>query len=216
MKRTVKTGVYTYNGVDETFTFYTTLRAVDKLNFINLVTNVLVGDNYYSIIRDLIFDFEIIAVMTDIDVSNIRNAEDAVSAIEDFLESTNIVEIVKANAEDGLIEELNKAVDDNIEYRTGMHKNLIAESLSNLLNILERKVSDIDTDSMMNMAQAISGISGELTVDKFIEAYANSDMFKQKYAQMIADREQHNAKIDAAGSAIKDARKNNKKSTSVK
>ena len=216
MKRTVRTGVYTYNGVEETFTFYTTLRAVDKINFINLVTNVLVGDNYYSIIRDLIFDFEIIDIMTDVDVSNIRNANDAVSAIEDFLENTNIVEIVKANIEDGLIEELNKSVDDNIEYRTGIHKNPIAESLSHLLNTLENKVSDIDTDSMMNMAEIFSGVSGELTADKFIEAYANSDMFKQKYAQMIADREQHNAKIDAAGSVIKDARENNEELTSVK
>ena len=215
MKRTVKTGVYTYNGVEETFTFYTTLRAIDKINFINLATNVLVDDNYYSIIRDLIFDFEIVDVMTDVDVSDVRNANDAISAIEDFLDETNIVDIVKANAPE-LIEELNKAVDDNIEYHTGIHKNPIAESLSHLLNTIDKKVSDIDTDSMMNMAQAISGISGELTADKFIEAYANSDMFKEKYAQMVADKEKHNAKIEIAGEAIKNVRKNNKKTTSVK
>ena len=58
MKRTVKTGVYTYNGAEETFAFYTTLRAIDKINFINAVTNILVGDNYYPVIRDIIFDFE--------------------------------------------------------------------------------------------------------------------------------------------------------------
>lgn len=213
MKRTVKTGVYTYNGVEETFNFYTTLRAIDKINFISLATNVLVGNDYYSAIRDIIFDFEIIDIMTDIDVSNIKNSEDAVSAIEDFLEDTNIVEIVKANAEGGLIEELSKAVDDNIEYRTGIHKNLIAESLSSLLNTIEDKVSGIDTDSMMNMAQSISGISGELTVDKFIEAYSKSDIFKQKYEQMIADNEKHNAKIEEIGAPIKKTRKNNNKMT---
>ena len=212
MNRIVKHGVYTYNGAEEAFTFYTTLRTIEKINFITFVTNVVVGDNYYPAVRDMMFDFELIDIMTDIDVSNIKNSVDTVSAIEDFLENTNIVEIIKANAEYGLIEELNKGVDDNIEYRTGIHKNSIAESLSNLLNTIENKVSGIDTDSMMNMAQAISGISGELTADKFIEAYANSDMFKQKYAQMMAGREMHDAKIDAVSVATKNSRKNNKKS----
>jgi hypothetical protein len=216
MKRIVKTGTYTDNGVEKIFSFYTTLRAVDKINFINFVTNVVVGDNYYSTIHDMIFDFEIIDIMTDIDVSDIKNSDDVVSAIEDFLERTNIVEIVKANAKDGLIEELNKGVNDNIEYHTGIHKNSIEESLSHLLNVLEDKISSIDTESMINMAQAISGVSEELTVDKFIEAYAKSDMFKEKYAQMIADREKHNEKIEANSTAVKNTRKNGKKTTSAK
>lgn len=215
MKRTVRTGVYTYNGVEETFTFYTTLRAIDKLNFIAFVTNAVVDSNYYSVIRDIVFDFGLIDVMTDIDVSHIKNSEDAVSAIEDFLDETNIVEIIKANAPDA-VAELNKGVNDNIEYRTGIHRNLIAESLSHLLNTLEDKVSGIDTDSMMNAAQALSGIYGELTADKVIAAYANSDVFKQKYAQMVADREERNAKIEDNVVAIKNTRKNTKKVTPIK
>lgn len=181
MNRSVKAGMYIKNGEEVNFNFYTTLRAYDKLKFVNFVTDTLVDGNYNSVIRDMIFDIAIIHIMTDIDVSNILNSSDAINQIEDFLNETNIVEIVKANA-NALIEELNKAVDDNVEYRTGIHKNPIAESLSHLLNTLEEKVSGIDTEKMMEMAQIFSNVSGELTADKMLEAYSKSDLFKNLLA----------------------------------
>ena len=178
MIRNTRTGVYTYNGEEVSFNFYTSISAYDKVRFVNTVVNTLVDDNYISVIRNLIFDFEIIDVFTDIDTSNIKD----INAIEQFLEETNIVEIVKANIDSNVIEELNKAVDDNIEYRTGIHKNPISESLSNLLNTLEEKVSGIDTEKMMEMAQIFSNVSGELTADKMLEAYSKSDLFKNLLA----------------------------------
>jgi len=183
MNRIVKMGVYTRNGEENTFNYYSALRAYDKLKFVNFVTDTLVDGNYNSVIRDMVFDIAVVHIMTDIDVSNILDSNDAVNQIEDFLDETNIVEIVKANADD-LIEELNDAVDKNIEYKTGIHKNPIAESLSHLLNTLEKKVTDIDTDSIMKMAQVIGNMSGEFTADKVIEAYSKSDMFKS----LIANR----------------------------
>ena len=54
-------------------------------------------------------------------------------------------------------------------------------SIVRLLNTLDKKVSEVDTDVMMEMSQILSGISGELTVDKMIEAYSNSDLFKQMH-----------------------------------
>ena len=164
--------------------------------FVNSVTGLLVGDNYNSVIRDLAFDYNVISIFTDVDISKVtdeNNAiQDTLSAMEELVYETNIVEIVKANAVVGIIDELNKAVDDNIEYRTGIHKNPIAESLSNLLNTIESKVSDIDTDNMMKMAQAISGMSGELTVDKMLEAYSKSDIFKEKYKDLAASKKKSN------------------------
>jgi hypothetical protein len=170
-------GVYTKNGEENTFNYYSTLRAYDKIKFVNFVSDILIDDNYNSVLRDIIFDIAIVHILTDIDVSDVINSVNAINQIEDFLDETNIVKIVKANA-DELIEELNKAVDENIEYRTGIHKNPIAESLSHLLNTLEKKVSGIDTDSMMKMAQIINNMSGEFTADKLLEAYSKSDMFK--------------------------------------
>ena len=217
MNRNVKMGVYTKNGEENTFSYYTALRAVDKLKFVNYVTGTLVGDNYNSVIRDIIFDYAIISIMTDIDTSAIDNSISPINDIEILLDETNIVEIVKANAE-ALIEELNNAVDENIAYRTGIHKNPIAESLGHLLNTIEKKISGIDTEKMMEMAQVLSNISGELTVDKMLEAYANSDLFKQKYAELIESKSKNNAKVDTVKKVAKTSNrtKNNEKVVPMK
>ena len=180
MNKNIKMGVYNSNGEENTFNYYTALRAYDKVRFVNFVTDTLVDDNYNSVIKDIIFDIAVVHILTDVDVSDIIKSDDAINNIENFLNETNIVEIVKAEASE-LIAELNKAVDENIEYRTGIHKNPIAESLSNLLNTLENKMSNIDTDSVMKMAQIISNMSGELTADKMLEAYSKTDIFKQKH-----------------------------------
>lgn len=213
MNRIVKTGVYTKNGEENRFNFYTSLSTVDKIRFVNTVTSTLIGDNYYSFIKNMIFDITIVHIFTDVDVSDIMSSDNALSEIENYLNDTNIVEIVKANVDFGVIEELNKGVDDNIEYRTGIHKNPISESLSHLLDTIENKVSVIDTEKMMEMAQIISGMSGELTVDKMIDAYSKSDLFKQNYANVMAEKNQRNDDVDVV--TIKNV-KNNKRAASAK
>lgn len=211
MKKNVKMGVYTHNGEEINFNFYTSLRASDKLTFVNSIIDLVVDEKYNSVIRDLIFDYMIIEVFTDIDTTNIKMAKNSIDMIEDLLEETNIVEIVRANAEIGLIEELDKAVDDNIAYLTGIHRNPIVEGLGNLLNTIENKLTNIDTEEMMKAAQMITTMTGELTPTNMLEEYAKSDLFKEKYHQMITEKEQHNAEMDATGVAIKKVKKSGSK-----
>lgn len=188
MKKNINTDVYTKNGEEFIFSFYTNLRATDKISFVNSVVNTVVDENSYnSVIRDLIFDYMIVTTMTDIDTSNIQNSNNSINMIEDLLEETNIVEIVKVNAEDGLIDELNRAIDDAIAYKTGIRKNPIAESLGHLLNTIEKKLSGIDTDEMMKAAQMITQMTGELTPQNMIDTYAKSDVFKQKYEKLFKE-----------------------------
>ena len=52
-----RNGMYTFKGVDTAFSFYTDLNAVNKVKFVNNVTNYIVDENYNAIIRDLMFDF---------------------------------------------------------------------------------------------------------------------------------------------------------------
>ena len=215
MKNFDKMGVYTRNGLEFNFNFHTSLRAVDKMRFVSNVTDLVVGDNYYSVIRDMIFNFNIISIFTDVDISDITDPDnnDAISMIEDLLCETNIVSIVIANAEDGLIAELQKAVDDNIAYRTGIHNNPLTESLSNLMNTIERKLDSINTDDMMEAAKIFSGMTGELTPENMLKAYEKSDVFKKNREQMIANREQHTAEIEAAADPVKEVMKAGKKTT---
>lgn len=181
MNNDVKTGVYTYNGEDIAFSFRTSLSAYDRIKFVNSVTNLIVGDNYNYAIKDLVFDFYIIDAFTDVDTSVVFDAPDAISAMEEFIESTNIVDIVIANALPGIIENLDKCVALNIEYKTGIHPNLISDSISSLLNTIERKVDEIDIGDMMELAKSMSGIAGELTPEKMLDAYAKTDIFKKNW-----------------------------------
>ena len=176
-----KNAIYKYGKDEYSFDFYTSLIASDKAKFVNSVTYLLVGDNYNLVLKDILFDLYVIKIFTNVDVSEILKSDTLVDDAEKFLYETNIVEIVKANAENGVIEELENALALNIEYKTGIHRNIISDSIANLINTLEKKVGDfaIDSDSIMGMMDMLNGISGELTMDKMLDAYARSDMYKQ-------------------------------------
>lgn len=139
-------------------------------------------------IRDLAFDFCIVAIFTDIDTSDVQDADDGITAMEEFVDKFKpVVDIIKANSVDGVLDELHTAIDLNIEYRTGIHINPISSSLASLLDTIERKVDDIDLDSMMDLAQSMSGISDELTADKLLDAYAKTNIFKEHWNNDVAD-----------------------------
>lgn len=185
----IKAGVYTRNDEDVSFNFYTSLSAYDKVRFVDSVVSAVVTDDGYNyVIKDMLFDFWIVAFFTDVDVSEIAEAENNIDAIEDFLDDTNIVDIVKMNVIPGILDELEKAVEFNIEYKTGIHINPISSSLSSLLDTIERKVEDIDFEEMMGIADAISNISGELTPEKILDAYAKTDIFKKNWEDAKADK----------------------------
>ena len=146
MVKEIKTGFYTHNGVENKFTFKTNLRASEKVQFVSAVTNtIIVDNNYFSFLRDIMFDFEIIRMFTDIDVEYIANSKSAVNDIEEILEDTNIVEIVKANVDANVISELNQAVNDNVQYRTGVKHNTIENSVVHLIRTIEKQFAGIDT-----------------------------------------------------------------------
>jgi hypothetical protein len=158
----------------------------------NVVNNIVGDDGYDYVIKDLIFDFSIIEVFTNIDTSFINMKDDdgddidPIIIIEHFLEETNVVDIVKANMEIGLLDELNHAVDLDIQYLTGIQHNPINESFANLLSTLEQKITEIDLDSMMVMAQKYANMTEEFTVENAIKEYMNSDIHKKNLKE-IAD-----------------------------
>lgn len=185
MMKEMKNGTYFYNGESYNFNFATYLSAYDKLNFVHSVTDVLVNDTDYNfVIRDLVFDFFIIDIMTDIDTKEFKDSSFFVNDVEQFLEETNIVDIVKANMEIGLLDELNNAVDLNIQYRTGVRMYPIENSLSSLLSTLEKKIKEVDLTAMAEMAQKFAGMTGELTADSIVNAYINSDMHKKNLEEI--------------------------------
>lgn len=180
---------------ETTFNYWTDLNIESKMRFVNGVTDTLIGDNYYSFLTDLIFDFKIIEIFTDYDLSEIIESKNIIAMIEDLLESTNIVEIVKANAKNGLIDELRYAVEDNIEYRTGVHRNSISRSVIHLINSIENKMDEINAEDILSLSKSLKGMTGEVTADKIIEAYANSPIFLKTLKDRQKEHDERFAQI---------------------
>lgn len=188
MKKAVYNNVY---GEEVSFSFNPSPSVSDKVSFVKTVVDTIVDDSYLSIARDMFFDFYLISIFTDVDTKEFYEGKEvSISTIEELLDETNIAEVVKLNMDDGVIAELEKAVNLDVEYRTGIHRNSIEDSFGNLLDTLSNKVNDFDTDAMMNLIGKLSSISGEFTPEKMLDAYANADAFKKKIIEQdIPDAE---------------------------
>lgn len=189
----VMTGTYIKGNENFNFTFTTDLSAFSKMTFVNSVTDTLVDENYNSIVRDLIFDFYIIEAFTNVDISFVydegNEVVNPIIVIEEFLDETNIVDIVKANIKEGLIEELNNAIDANIEYRTGIHRNALNDALAGLINTLEKKLEGFDMGNAMEMVEAFSGLTGDFTPENIVDAYMKTNIAKQNIEELNESKE---------------------------
>lgn len=226
--KNIKTGTYINYTTNEScnFNFATDLSAYRKMMFTNYVVNSVVGDERYdSIVKPLIFDFGLVAICTNIDTSFINQTDDKgnpinpIIFIEQFLEETNVVHIVKENMAIGLFEELNKAVDKSIEYRTGIHLNPIADSFASLISTLEKKINEVDLGNAMEMVQKFVNMTDEFTVDNVVNAYMNSDIHKNNLEEIAESKKnkkngkskKNEIKIDESlGEAIRTVAKENK------
>lgn len=214
MVKEMKTGVYTHiteNGNEShSFSFITDLLASDKAVFVRKVVDTIVNDtNYDSVLKDIIFNLTVITTMTDIDTSFLKvldekgNVVTDIGMLEDFLLSTNIVEIVKANAFPTLFDELNDAVNKSIQYRTGIHPSHLSDALASFLSTLEKKINEVDLDSMMGMAQKFAGMGEDFTMENLVKAYMNSDTHKQNLTEIAEAKKGTKGKSGKTGNKAK-------------
>lgn len=188
MEKNVKSSVYTYNGETHEYNYSTNLRTSDKVSFVSGVCSVVVdGNSYQSVLKDVMFNFMLIDIFTDIDMSAFKDIDNA----EDFIVNTDIVNTIIRDADEGLVDELRMAVDKNIQYKTGIKENDFVDVLSRFLDVVENKIDEIDMSTFMESVNKVNGISDELTPEKILEAYANTDMFKKNRADRRKIKKEH-------------------------
>lgn len=211
------TATYIDNGETVEFNYYLDVPMSRKLAFVDSVVDTVVGDNYYyPMLKDMIFDFRLVQLFSDIDtgVVNYGDAEeDVIDQIADFIERTNAADVLKVSINFDVIRMLHDTVDKMIEYRTGIHPSPIADGIANLLDTVEKKFANIDVDAMTGMANVFSKLQGDITPEKMLEAYAKSDIFKKQHDEVVEKQ----AKRDATMKKVREnVAKNNEVKTPVK
>ncbi len=222
--KNIKMGTYFRGDESYNFDFATDLSAYRKMMFVNYVVDSLIDeDRYDSIVKDLVFDFGLVALMTNIDTSFINvkdedgNSINPIIFIEPFLEETNVVDIIKANMEIGLLDELNDAVNKSIEYRTGIHPSPIADSLASLFSTIEKKINEFDMSNAMEMVQKLAGMTDEFNLDNLVNAYMNSDVHKANLEEIAESKKQRTEIAENLDKVIKEVNEEEKvKAKSVK
>ena len=170
------------------FKYRTELTLQQKVSFVNFVLGVIFDDDYcFSIIKNEVFDIALIYMFTDV----LKYDEDftfSLNNIEEMLNTTNVIEILKKEIDNDLIKDLNEVIDMNIAYKTGVNVNSISTSFSSLLRTIENKVSDFDIDEFSNTLKKFGDITNGMSPDKIIELYTKTDAYKKNYKGTLSTK----------------------------
>ena len=200
-------GMTTYtnvrNGATTEFNYCYDIPMSQKIAFVNSVVNPVVGDDYYyPMIKDIMFEFRMIQFFTDID-TDVVDGDDVIDQIVKFLESNDAADVVKVSVNFDVVQGLYDAVDKAIEYKTGIHPSPIADGIASILDTLEQKFAGIDMDAMTGMAKVFSKLQGNITPDKMLEAYANSDVFKKMHGDAVKRQDERDKKAEDRLNVVK-------------
>ena len=170
------------------FKYRTELTLQQKVSFVNFVLGVIFDDDYcFSIIKNEVFDIALIYMFTDV----LQYEEDftfSLNNIEEMLNTTNVIEILKNEIDKDLIKDLNEVIDINIAYKTGVNVNSISTSFSSLLKTIENKVSDFDVDEFSNTLKKFGDITNGMSPDKIMELYTKTDAYKKNYKGTLSTK----------------------------
>ena len=170
------------------FKYRTELTLQQKVSFVNFVLGVIFDDDYcFSIIKNEVFDIALIYMFTDV----LQYEEDftfSLNNIEEMLNTTNVIDILKKEIDNDLIKDLNEVIDINIAYKTGVNVNSISTSFSSLLKTIENKVSDFDVDEFSNTLKKFGDITNGMSPDKIMELYTKTDAYKKNYKGTLSTK----------------------------
>lgn len=195
----IDTAMYVRDGKSIEFNYYTDIPVSKRIAFVDSVVGTVVGDGYYyPMLRDMMFDFQLVNFFTDVDtgIDFDDDSGELIDEIDAFLSDGNLVDILKVSINIDVLMELADSVDKTIEYKTGIHPSPIADAIASLLDTVEKKFSGIDVDSMAGMAKVFGKLQGDITPEKMLEAYANSDIFKKQHDDVVDAQAKRDATME--------------------
>lgn len=184
----------------ELFNYGTIPTITDKLNFVNIVTSIVLNENgYVPFLKPIAFNYALIQIFTDIDCYRFVNGENNfdIDRFADFDMKTNISTDLKVFISDELLEELTMSIDDNIAYKTGINKDSLSVALCELLHTLTNLVSSvnssINSEKIMKFVDKMNDT--DLNTESVVREYFNSDSFKNNVASTIGEKNDEIVKL---------------------
>jgi len=165
-----------YNGKEyETKYNNRLISAIDRAGFMLYVCNTIIAnDNYYSMLRELAFEAALIKQTTDIDIKELMNLDEdeelSFSDIEAFIANSNIIDVLMGLLSENTIRQLNRYIDKNIAFRTGLHENDMGAAIGRLFNSIADKIDGVDGKQLAGAIKTLSSIgNGDIQLESSID-----------------------------------------------
>lgn len=170
------------------FQYCTELNLQEKVDFINNVLQVLFqNDYYYSILKQKVFDFMLINFFTNV-IKNEEEFDMTLIKMDNIVMNTTIIDVIYDKVDKNLIQELYDAIDVNIEYKTGIHKDELSTTFSNLLNSIEEKVNEFDIKGLAKTLKKFGDVTDGMKPEKIMDLYTKTDTYKKNYKKTISSK----------------------------
>ena len=108
--------------------------------------------------------------------------------MDNIVINTTIIDVIYDKVDKNLIQELYDAIEVNIEYKTGIHKDELSTTFSSLLKELNDKVSNLDIENLVSSLGKLGDISNNATLDKILDAYTKTDAYKKNYQKTLRNK----------------------------
>lgn len=197
-----KSEIYTYNGEDVEFHYSSSATYFEQTEFVYAVTSVVAGDDYLPLLKDIVFNYTLVTIFTDIDTSNFKNEGEEnidIDKFAEFDEQTGVSAFLKSAIDENVLTALEDSVDCNIAYKTGIWKDSITTAIAELIKSLQKRVAEWDVNIK---SEEVSEF-----IEKFNSSDLNADALVNAYLQTAVHKENVNSYQDTQKADSKRAKK---------
>lgn len=182
-------GTYIHNGEQKEFHYSPSATYAEKTTFVKtVIDSVFVDGNYISLLKDVIFNFALVQMFTDIDLPS-----DDIDEFDTFDKETNIVTRLKEALSEtnyNLVGTLSSSVDESIEYRKNAPQNVqddVSTAIVGLIKTIQQKIEDFDlgvsSDEVIGLLENLG--NSDINAENLVNAYLGSDAFKNNVASVV-------------------------------
>lgn len=184
---------YTYNDEKHSVKVKRWMSASEKIGFVRNVTDAVIADGGYDyMLQDMMCDYFIVQYLTGNEITVPEDVENQIDYIEDFMFGSDIVDVVFDAIGYDLVDYYKNAVAYNIEYKTGVRIDNLRNEIADFIRSINKMNKDVDVDKMNDVIDKLSNVSGDITPDSLMSAYANNEDVIKRFNDAMSSKDDKN------------------------